>query len=125
MRRRDEGLLYLSSLESRRFESVRECRFTRVLEFDNGKPCALVSLIPGVVSQDFNVPGGIDQFVIATRHNGASLSPVDRFPCFIHIAIPREGCDDGAEKISPDSVQVIAWGELYRTAEDAAQHKFG
>lgn len=122
--RHEDVIMYLSSLESRLFASVRKCQFIRVLEFESGKPCALVALSPGIVGQDFNVPGDIERCVLATRHEGASLSPVDKFPCFVHIAIPSADWDDDAEQISPDSVRVIGWGELYRTAEDAAAHRF-
>lgn len=117
--------LYLSSLESYRFEPVRKCRLVRLIRFDTGKPCALVSLHPGVSGQDFGVPGDLDTLILATRHEGASLAPIREFPCFVYIGIPSLHWDSSRDEISSDHVQIIAWGELYASAEDAARHSFG
>lgn len=39
-----EETLYLSSLDSTRFEPVRECRIERLLTFDTGKVAAVARL---------------------------------------------------------------------------------
>jgi hypothetical protein len=116
--------LYLSSLESYRFEPVRECTFLRVIRFGTGKPCAIVRLNPGVAGQDFGVAGEMETFVLATRFEGASLAPIDEFPCFVFIGRPSDQWDASSDEITPAQVDVIAWGELYRSAEDAAAHSF-
>lgn len=116
--------LYLSSLDSVRFEPVRECHFLRKLRFDTGKECALVRLDPPVVGQDFGSGQDLDQFVVAARHEGGTLFPVSEFPLFVFVGLLRDGVA-GAAEISTADVQVIGWGELYRTAEDARAHRFG
>ena len=64
---------YLSSLESSRFEPVRRCRLVRRLQFDTGKPCAVVSLDPPAIGQDFGEPEDLCELIVTTRHEGASL----------------------------------------------------
>ena len=115
--------LYLSSLESLRFEPVRECQLLRRLVFDTGKECALVRLTPPVIGQDFGSGQDLEQFVVAARHEGGRLFPVSEFPLFVFIGLLQEGAEEAAE-ISTGDVQVIGWGELYRTAEDARTHLF-
>lgn len=120
-----EQPLYLSSLESYRFEPVRECWLVRLIEFDTGKPCALVRLRPGVIGQDFGVPGTLDPLLLAARLKGAPISAIDKFPYFVYIGIPSADWDKTRKVISSGQVQVIGWGELYRSPQDAARHSFG
>jgi hypothetical protein len=120
-----EATVYLSSLESTRFEPVRECRLVQTLMFDTGKQAALASIQPSVVGQDFNRAEDIDSVILAPRHEGATIDPITEFPCFVFIAIPRAGREALHDRISSDDLEVIAWGELYRTRHDAENHSFG
>lgn len=124
MSKTKELVYYLSSLESIRFEKVRECRLVKKLTFDTGKNCALVKLDPPVLGQPWGVPGDLDFFIIATRHKGAELFPISEFPCFVHIA--RLLKDEAMQKsvIVASDLETVAWGELYRTYSDAANHVF-
>jgi len=115
--------LYLSSLESSRFEPVRRCRLIRRLRFDTGKPCALVSLDPPVIGQDFGELEDLAELIVTARHEGASLFPIEEFPLFVHLGLLRAPGDP--DVISAADVEVIGWGELYRTADDAENHRFG
>ena len=116
---------YLSSLDSIRFGTVRECRFERLLTFDSGKLAAEATLVPGVLGQDFNRSSDIDTVILSTRHEGASIDPVTEFPCFVFIALPRLGSASLESPVRADDLEVIGWGELYRMPEDAERHAFG
>lgn len=118
-------IYYLSSLESVRFEPVRECRVERLLTFDSGKIAAEARLAPGVVGQEFNRDSDVDTVILSTRHEGASIDPVTDFPCFVFVTIPRAGFDVLESPIRSDDLEIIGWGELYRTREDAERHAFG
>lgn len=116
---------YLSSLESARFEPVRECRVARVLTFESGKAAIEVQLTPGVIGQDFNRSADIDRVILSCRHEDVQIDPVTEFPSFVFVAIPRR---DGYVLQSPvrsDDLEIIGWGELYRTHDDAESHAFG
>jgi hypothetical protein len=120
-----EETLYLSSLESIRFEPVRACRIVDELTFDTGKVAVVARLQPPVVGQDFNRAADIDTVILAARHEGVSVAPVNEFPCFVFIAIPRPGLETLRTPVRSDDLEIIGWGELYRTHADAASHVFG
>ena len=116
---------YLSSLESTRFEPVRACQVERLVAFDTGKVALEVRLRPGVVGQDLNLSSDIDKAILVCRHEGASLDPINEFPCFVFIAIPvREGYELQTP-IRSDDLEIVGWGELYRSPDDAKNHRFG
>lgn len=115
---------FLSSLESRRFEPVRSVSIARPLAFDTGKSAVLVRLDPPVVGQDFGRGDDVDEFVLAPRHAGVTLDPISEFPCFVFIALPVGEDGDVHSPLRAEDLQVIGWGEIYRTYEDARHHRF-
>ena len=116
---------YLSSLDSVRFEPVRECTVRRHTITESGKQALVVSLSPPVPGQDFSRADDISTLVLVARFEGSSVSPINEFPCFVHIAIaPMDSLYDSSILASAQ-LQVIGWGELYRTAGDARDHRFG
>lgn len=116
---------YLSSLDSTRFQPVRECRFERLLSFDSGKLAVEARLTPSVIGQDFNRVSDIERVVLSTRHEDASIDPISEFPCFVFITIPRADYAAMESPLRADDLEIIGWGELYRTREDAQHHAFG
>lgn len=115
---------YLSSLESTRFEPVRECTVVKWLRFSSGKDCVLVRVRPSVVGQDFNRSEDLEEFVLAARFEGKSITSIDEYPCFVFICLPNmQGPGDGV--LETDDVQIVGWGELYRSGDDARRHVFG
>src|ERR1700733_8130648 len=117
-----ERPLSLSSLESIRFEPVRECQIVGFLTFDSGKVAAVASVQPGVIGQEFGIGEDISTVYLTTRFEGASIDRIDEFPCFVFIAIPSGGKSTLSSPIRKDDLQVIGWGELYGSAEDARNH---
>jgi hypothetical protein len=115
---------YLGSLESVRFETVRKCEVLDTLIFDTGKAVAVTRIQPPVIGQDLNRPDDLHTVILAPRHEGVSIDPVSEFPCFVFIAIAREGYALKSP-IQPDDLEIIGWGELYRTYQDAENHVFG
>lgn len=115
---------YLSSLDSERLAPTRVCTFLKPLRFDTGKECALARLSPPVIGQPFGLGEDIDVVAIANRHEGEGLFPILTFPCFVFVA--RSLIDDIEDRsvISSTDVEVIGWGELYRTKHDADNHVF-
>lgn len=114
---------YLSSLDSSRFAPVRECRFERLLLFDSGKTAVVARVSPIVVGQDFNRVADIDTVILTARHEGRSIDPISEFPCFVFVAIPSRH-EILESPIRSDDLEVIGWGELYRTQKDAELHSF-
>ena len=116
---------YLSSLDSTKFGVTRVCVFQKRLRFQTGKECALVKVGPPVIGQDYGLVEDIDLFLIANRHEGEGLSPVKECSCFVFIARPLIDDIEIRDEIAKEDVEIVAWGELYRTKADADQHVFG
>jgi hypothetical protein len=57
--------------------------------------------------------------LVAVRHQGASLFPINEWPVFVHVARPLIDSPELREKLRDDELELIAWGALYRTEEDA------
>lgn len=119
-----DGTYYLSSVDSVRFSAVRECRFYRLLTFDSGKIAVEARLSPGVVGQDFGEGLDIERVILTARHEGSSLDQITEFPCFVFIAIPRRGLLVLESPIRSDDLEIIGWGELYKTQDAAERHDF-
>lgn len=115
---------YLSSLESARFAPVRRCDVLRVLAFDTGKPALLARLQPPLPGQELGEREDVGVVVLTARHRGASVDPVAEFPCFVHVAVAAEGREPPQDPVSAADLTVVGWGELYRTAADAAANRF-
>jgi len=112
------GPYYLSSLDSVRFAPVRRVKVRRTLELTGGRDVLVTDVDPPVAGKDFG-RDDIRTLVLAARHKGATVSPVNEFPCYVYIALPPAGWNPDTGALSPDDLQIIAWGELYRTQEDA------
>jgi hypothetical protein len=117
-------IYYLSSLDSVKFGSTRECIFIKRLNLNTGKECVLVRLSPPVIGQDYGLGTDIEDFVLTNRHEGEGLSPIREFPCFVFIARPLIDDIGERDQITKGDVEIIAWGELYRTKSDADNHVF-
>jgi len=115
---------FLSSLDSTKFSATRECVFQKRLRFRTGKECVLVKVDPLVIGQDYGVGEDIDLFVLTNRHEGHGLFPIKEFPCFVFIARPLIGDIESRDEIDKEDVEIVAWGELYRTKADADNHVF-
>jgi len=117
-------IYYLSSLDSVKFAPTRECTFLKRLRFRTGKECVLVRLSPPVVGQEYGVGTDIEDFILTNRHEGEEFSPITSFPCFVFIARLLIENPDVPHEIDTHDVEVVAWGELYRTKHDADKHVF-
>jgi hypothetical protein len=82
-------------------------------------------LRPGVIGQSFGFGEDIDRVILTARHEGASIDDVQEFPFFVFITIPSGEIRNLSSPIRSDDLRIIAWGELYRTFEDARNHRFG
>ena len=118
------SVYYLSSLDSSRFEQVRRCDVVRTASFETGKTALVVELHPPVIGQDLGFGEDLSRFVVTARFEGDDVSQIDSFPFFVYICLPRAGRPGLPEPLRAADLDVVAWGELYRTGEDAAAHTF-
>ncbi|MEZ6046143.1 MAG: hypothetical protein R3C11_11360 [Planctomycetaceae bacterium] len=77
---------------------------------------------PPVNGQPWGMVEDLDQFVIASRHQGQGLFPISKFPVFIHIARPLIDDVLHREQITTSELENVAWGELYESHEKATNN---
>ena len=118
------SMYYLCSLESRRLSDPRECEFLRELRFKTGKECVLARLSPGINGEEFGIAGDIETVILAARYEGESPTSIKEYPFFVFVAISRVEHVEKNEEIEVNDVEIIAWGELYRSRSDAINHVF-
>jgi hypothetical protein len=110
----------MASTEGYGLEKPRRCAAIKRLGGDRRDDYLLVRIDPPLVGQDFGLGDrDVDEVIIATRHEGDSLFPVERWPVYVHVArllVPSTGRDT----IHADEMESIAWAELYLTEEEAA-----
>ena len=110
---------YLASSEGYGLERPRRCFPVRRLQGDRRGDLLLVRIEPPLLGQPFGLGNrDIDEIIIATRHVGESLFPIQRWPAYVHVArvlVPIQG----RIVIHDNEMESIAWAELYQ-AEDAA-----
>lgn len=115
---------FLSSLESKRFSGVSQCTVERKLLIGGRRHALHVRCTPPVLAQDLGFPLGLEHLVLVNRFDGDDAWEIGNFPFFVNIClVPAEVGPDGA--VSHESLDGIAWGELYDSADDAREHRFG
>jgi hypothetical protein len=113
---------YIASSEGYQMDSPRRCKAIKRLRGVDRDDYLLIAIDPPLNGQVFGLGGrDLDQVIIATRHRGDSLFPINAWPVFVHVArllVPYEGQD----AVGNDEVESFAWAELYPT-EEAARAK--
>ena len=115
---------FLSSLDSYMLEKPRACDFVALTRFDTGKECVVAVVDPPIPGQSFGSGADISQVMLAARHEGDRLSAISEFPCFVFVARPLVPGIECRQCVTATDMEVIAWGELYRTRDDAERHVF-
>lgn len=118
------GEYYLSSLESYELEEPRKCTLLKIIKMPSGKVIAIAEIFPEIIGQKYGCKEDIKYVVISHRHEGFGLFPIAKFPCFVFVAIPLVNDVLTFDKLETSQLNVIAWGELYRTESDARNHVF-
>ena len=112
---------YLGSTETSRPFRPRKCFVKERLVIGNRDDWALVNIDPPIIGQPYGLGGeDIEQVVLATRHDGFTLWPVNMWPVSVHIARVVSKSVLGTGKATGADVQLIAWGELYSTMAEAS-----
>ncbi|WZH38264.1 MAG: hypothetical protein PIR02_06245 [Microbacterium enclense] len=108
---------FLSSLESARFSGLFRCDLASRVALSTGRHGLRVTVSPAARGQDLGFPQGLSELVLFNRFEGDDLWQLDDYPVFVSICIAS---DPGATL--REVPEVIAWGEVYPSAEDARSH---
>lgn len=113
-----KSVFYLSSMDSKRFSGVFECEIKDRVVLEDDRHALLVSCDPPALGQDLNFPLGISDLTLVNRFAGDDVWNPKKFPFFVYI------CDTTQTDNKPSSLRILAWGEIYRNADDARNHRF-
>lgn len=122
----NDARLYLNSLEDDEFSHTRECQILRSITLSNGKDALIVRVDPPVIGQYFDQGTDVSVFALVARSEGQSVTHIRHYPCSVHIAKLRRSdrLYTNDPPINVSDLYVVAWGDLYRTRDDAETHRF-
>ena len=115
---------YLASLESIQLDNVRECQVTRALKFNTRKNAIIVKIDKPVTYRVDNIDYSSDYVILTARHENFDVVNISYFPTFVYVTVLKKKKYDLIKKIKAKDLLPIGIGELYRTFEDAKNHKF-
>ncbi len=83
----------------------------------------LVEIEPGLDGQRFGLGADdITQLIISARLNGKTLYPISAWPFFVYVARILDKTVMESRAFTREQVELIAWGTLFRTREEAVDH---
>jgi len=112
---------YLASAEGYgKFEEPRRAYRIKRLNGDVRDDYLLIRVSPPVIGQPYGLGAkDIEYLVVCTRFKGDTLFPINDWPAHVHIVWPRGDDIISRDVIHNDELHSMAWGELYRTEEEA------
>ncbi len=101
----------------------RACWTSRRLQDDIREDYMLIEFDPPLIGQSFGLGDkDIDQVLIATRLQGFSLYPPTEWPIPVYVIRILESAIAAAGRFGKEQVELIAWGMLFRTREEARMY---
>jgi hypothetical protein len=83
----------------------------------------LIDIEPVLDGQRFGLGAtDITQLIISARHRGHTLYPVSEWPFFVYVARVVDNAVLESRVFTREQVELIAWGTLFRTREEALDH---
>lgn len=83
----------------------------------------LVEIEPPLIGQGYGLGGqDITNLILSARHEGFSLFPVKEWPCHVYIARILDDTIARTLAFTRNQVEVIAWGMIFRTLDEANAH---
>ena len=111
---------YLISSEGYNLNKPIGCFKRKRLYGKNPEGYMLCDIQPSLIGEQYGVDlEWINQLVFAGRHESYSIFLVNEWPLYVHVAVPLTNKFELDSLIGDDDIKLIAWGELYQTAEGA------
>ncbi len=111
---------YIASTEGYDMEEPRSCWAVKRITTEQRRDLLLIRIDPPLVGQKYGLGArDVDLVLIAPRHQGGSLFPINEWPQYVHVARPLTDAPQSRDILHSDEMELIAWAELYRTEEEA------
>ncbi len=83
----------------------------------------VIDIEPALEGQSFGLGAtDITRLIISARHRGQTLYPVSEWPFFVYVARIVDNTVLDSRTFTREQVELIAWGTLFHTREEAADH---
>lgn len=111
---------FLASTEGYGLSTPRACYPIRDVKVGNNAKIVLCYIDPPIIGQPYGLGGKDIEFVLlASRHEGFSISPVTQWPGYVHVARIKGSPPYDEAEYQKDQVEEIGWGEIYSSSEEA------
>jgi hypothetical protein len=112
---------FLTSTETSEVFELRKCfRLKRIVSVERPDNFLAVKISPVILGQPYGMGANdISEVVLATRHAGRSLFPVNEWPLYVYVC---RIINDGAYRLgkaSAKDLEIMFWGEIYRIEDEA------
>lgn len=82
----------------------------------------LIEIKPALEGQRFGLGSiNVSALVISTRHAGQTLFPISEWPSFVNVARIIDDTITSSFAFAQNQVELIAWGSIFRTLEQARE----
>ncbi len=98
----------------------RACRSLGRVVGRTGADFLRIEVDPPFEGSSINREGRLSEVVVSPHFEGDTLFPIRAYPVSVYVYAARRAGALTREPIEADDVEVIAWAELYDTAEAAA-----
>lgn len=83
----------------------------------------LIEIEPTLDGQRFGLGAkDVTSLIISARHHGQTLFPISEWPSFVYVARVLDDTVLSSASFTRKQVELIAWGTLFRTLEEATDH---
>ena len=110
---------YLASTDSKILEEPRRCWQVKRVTAGRRHDLLMARIDPPLPPLEYRDNLTINLVLLATRHRGASLFPINEWPVYVHVARPLVDNPESRDKFLEGEFTSMLWGELYRTEHDA------
>jgi hypothetical protein len=98
----------------------RACWIKGRRRYGDRQECMLVAIEPPVIGQPYGLGSeDIYHLLLATRWEGQTLWPISHWPTHVYVLRLLEKSVMNQPETDSAQAQLIEWGELHRTYEDA------
>jgi len=105
---------YMTSSEDSRLRQLRKCYIVKRFPSPDRDDYLLIRIFPALDGEIFGVAGGeIEQLIIATRHKGISLFPVQKWPVAVYVLRVLTKNIEETRTITDDEIALLGWAEIY------------
>lgn len=123
MKRKSPDFYLSTAGEYGALAAPRACWQKARLRDDTRDDYMLIDIQPALDGQRFGLGGkDITSLVLSSRHVGQTLFPPSEWPAFVYVARILDDAVFSSVSFTNEQVQLIAWGTVFRTPEEAADY---